>query len=327
MANAQDLRAWADQARRRKRQDERAKSKIPRWNEPLFDVEKGPSLSGMRIEPEPARAPEPFKFKPLPSLSMSPPKELKYDSPFKQNFSVGSSDLGIQPLSPKTLAVGSNEGMSLANLPSSESMFSGYKGELSLPSLTGMAEKMGVGGSSAPEFDPAALGGLGAAAGIGAGLIGSAISAKKAADSDALSQTAGQWHRQRTDPALAEIERRAFAPVAAARRGAGMEGRKAIAANMAGVGSSWLGEQAQKSMAGSFGRAATFAQERASEEKRRLREENEEERLRRIAQAKAQPAQAGKFASDLVGLIPGPAGKIGQLGVGLGSKLLSSAIT
>jgi len=301
--------AQEEEARRRRSARERP------WDQPMF----GGWGAGRQVF-------KPSLFKPLPSLGMGPVKELKYDSPFKQNFSVGSSDLGIQPLSPKTLAIGSNEGMSLANLPSSESMFSGYKGELSLPSLTGMAEKMGVGGSSAPEFDPAILGGIGSAVGIGAGLIGSAISAKKASDSAALSQSPGEWHARRTDPMLHEIDRQAFAPVNAARRGAVMEGGRALAANIAG-GSGWLGERAGESLSGSFGRAAGHAQQQAALRKAKVRDENEEERMRRVAAQQAKPAQFGKAASGMVGLIPGPVGKIGQLATGLGSKLFSSAIT
>jgi hypothetical protein len=105
-----------------------------------------------------------------------------------------------------------------------------------------------------------------------------------------------------------------------------MEGRKAIAANIAG-GSGWLGERAGRSLSDSFGRAATFAQQQANLRKAKVRDENEEERMRRVALRKAQPGQTGKALSGLVGLIPGPAGKIGQLITGLGSKAISSAIT
>ena len=176
------------------------------------------------------------------------------------------------------------------------------------------------------EFDPAILGGIGSAVGIGAGLIGSAISAKKASDSAVLNQSPGEWHARRTDPMLHEIDRQAFAPVNAARRGAVMEGGRALAANIAG-GSGWLGERAGESLSGSFGRAAGHAQQQAALRKTKKREETEEERMRRVAAQQAKPAQFGKAASGMVGLIPGPVGKIGQLATGLGSKLFSSAIT
>tara|TARA_R100000008_G_scaffold62004_1_gene39299 strand:+ start:361 stop:1326 length:966 start_codon:yes stop_codon:yes gene_type:complete len=321
MASDPLIRAWSKSIQAERDRKRRA-AEQQRWNQPFFDIEKGPHLSGIRIESDPAKAPEPFKFKPLPKLSMAAPKELKYDSPFKQDFSIPGLP-SISQESRNLAAIGEVDPLSL----DTGSMFSGVLpgGRLEMPSLTGMASKVGLGGSSLPEFSPAALGGVGAAAGIGAGLIGSAVAAKDAARKEAGLGSA-QWHAKRTDPALHEIERQEIAPVDAARRGAGMEGRKVLAANVAG-GSGWLQERAGESMADSFGRAAAHAQARAAERGRRLREENEEERLRKVAQAKAQPAQAGKFFSDLVGLIPGPVGQIGRVATGLGSKMLSSAIT
>jgi len=300
---------------RRKRRKDRDLAREARWNQPMFAEELGPSLSGIQIEEE---APGPSPFKPLPSLGMGPVKDLQYDSPFKQDFfglrgeidALGSVGL----VDPKNFDTGS--------------MFGGVLpgGELSLPPLTGMVGKTGGLAPPLPEFNPGILGGVGTAAGIGAGLLGTALSAKKAAGSAALSMSPSEWHARRTDPSLHEIDRQALGTVDAARRGAEMEGGKAIAANIAG-GSGWLGERAGRSLSDSFGRAATFAQQQANLRKAKVRDENEEERVRRVALRKAQPGQAGKALSGLVGLIPGPAGKIGQLITGLGSKAISSAIT
>jgi hypothetical protein len=179
MASAQALRDWAEQERRKRQSELRAKSKIPQWNEPLFEIEKSPPDYGIKIE---EAAPEPFLFKPLPSLGMGPVKDLQRDSPFKQDFSIS----GLPGLSKESLNLASMGGVDPKNFDTG-SMFSGVLpgGELSLPPLTGMVGKTGGLAPPLPEFNPGILGGVGTAAGIGAGLLGTALSAKKAAGSAA----------------------------------------------------------------------------------------------------------------------------------------------